>query len=180
MSDDLLSTGRNLPSYDPRPDIWMCKDQVRRELEMQNHAAHVPAGCPVSSWRCESGDCIPQSAQCDGYKDCTDGTDELDCPAIRQPQSEELVFSLFPPFYDRLNIKEYNPSPPARHYLLVEMQSVWLYPVLQTEWSQLGKLFSSCVKQSQLWKWRLDLIRFCVDDLDHFSGPSHTAMGQRK
>eukprot|EP00092_Neocalanus_flemingeri_P030526 GFUD01033144.1.p1 GENE.GFUD01033144.1~~GFUD01033144.1.p1 ORF type:complete len:1379 (+),score=380.56 GFUD01033144.1:81-4217(+) len=47
-----------------------------------------PAACPDSSWRCESGDCIPQSARCDGYNDCRDSTDELDCPPISQTQDK--------------------------------------------------------------------------------------------
>jgi len=38
-------------------------------------------GCPQMTWRCESGDCIPDAARCDGYNDCRDGTDELDCPS---------------------------------------------------------------------------------------------------
>ena len=48
------------------------------------HAALV--GCPVSTWRCESGDCVPEAARCDGYNDCKDGTDELDCPTAQPPQ----------------------------------------------------------------------------------------------
>jgi len=46
----------------------------------------APVGCPVSTWRCESGDCVPEAARCDGYNDCKDGTDELDCPTTQPPQ----------------------------------------------------------------------------------------------
>merc|ERR1712142_904412 len=46
------------------------------------------AGCPAQTWRCESGACIPEAARCDGYNDCKDGTDELDCTTTMQAPAQ--------------------------------------------------------------------------------------------
>lgn len=35
--------------------------------------------CEDNQFRCTDGLCIPASWQCDGDKDCSDYTDELDC-----------------------------------------------------------------------------------------------------
>ncbi|XP_078281510.1 basement membrane-specific heparan sulfate proteoglycan core protein [Rhinoraja longicauda] len=48
-------------------------------------AAPTPAGskalrpCPVDKAVCQNGQCIPRDYLCDGERDCTDGSDELDC-----------------------------------------------------------------------------------------------------
>ncbi|XP_069775261.1 basement membrane-specific heparan sulfate proteoglycan core protein isoform X3 [Narcine bancroftii] len=35
--------------------------------------------CPVDKAVCQNGQCIPRDYLCDGERDCTDGSDELDC-----------------------------------------------------------------------------------------------------
>ncbi|GCC31495.1 hypothetical protein chiPu_0009953 [Chiloscyllium punctatum] len=37
--------------------------------------------CPVDKAVCQNGQCIPRDYLCDGERDCTDGSDELDCGA---------------------------------------------------------------------------------------------------
>ena len=38
--------------------------------------------CTASSFRCDSGNCIPQQWVCDGDADCDGGSDERDCQAL--------------------------------------------------------------------------------------------------
>lgn len=39
----------------------------------------VESQCEADQFRCNDGLCIPASWQCDGDKDCSDYTDELEC-----------------------------------------------------------------------------------------------------
>lgn len=50
--------------------------------------------CTINQYRCASGQCVSEALRCDGYADCSDRTDEVDCtrpprcpPQLRCPHS---------------------------------------------------------------------------------------------
>ncbi|XP_065183994.1 MAM and LDL-receptor class A domain-containing protein 1-like [Sycon ciliatum] len=52
------------------------------------------AVCRYNQWRCHSGQCITQSARCNGHLyDCRDGSDELYCPATTPTPQATQVFT---------------------------------------------------------------------------------------
>ncbi|XP_034139570.1 basement membrane-specific heparan sulfate proteoglycan core protein isoform X17 [Drosophila guanche] len=40
--------------------------------------------CDILEFECDLGQCLPLEKKCDGYTDCGDETDELDCPAFTE------------------------------------------------------------------------------------------------
>lgn len=54
--------------------------------------------CAINQYRCASGQCVSEALRCDGYADCGDHSDEMDCtrpprcPAqLRCPYSHECL-----------------------------------------------------------------------------------------
>lgn len=53
----------------------------------------LPVGfppCHIGQFRCSNALCIPATYHCDGYKDCSDGSDEANCTAIACPDNKYL------------------------------------------------------------------------------------------
>ena len=41
-----------------------------------------PPECGEAEWRCGDGLCVSASAECDGVEDCSDASDEENCPGL--------------------------------------------------------------------------------------------------
>ena len=46
--------------------------------------------CRGVQFRCANALCIPAAFHCDGYQDCSDGSDEVNCTAIACPDNKFL------------------------------------------------------------------------------------------
>ena len=39
----------------------------------------IPGACRSDQWTCSNGDCIDALDRCNGYRQCSDGSDEDNC-----------------------------------------------------------------------------------------------------
>ncbi|XP_020802668.1 basement membrane-specific heparan sulfate proteoglycan core protein isoform X4 [Drosophila serrata] len=48
------------------------------------------ASCADNQFRCHNGDCVQGSARCDGYPECSDGSDEINCAGSLECQPNQF------------------------------------------------------------------------------------------
>lgn len=53
------------------------------------HFFYVSLGCTSEQFLCENGKCIDGSLRCNNRRDCSDGSDERNCPTEPPPTSTE-------------------------------------------------------------------------------------------
>lgn len=58
---------------------WGCCRRVLYSRKTTFCSSHGVYPCPLVSFRCSNGNCIPPSWQCDSENDCSDGSDETGC-----------------------------------------------------------------------------------------------------
>ena len=51
-------------------------NSLRMMKLLYSHFYFLAVKCPLNSYICLSGNCIPEKRMCDGYADCDDASDE--------------------------------------------------------------------------------------------------------
>lgn len=60
---------------------WNCPSNLNLNFNTWPDFFIVP--CAEHEFQCNNGLCIDSNAQCDGHKDCLDGSDEMKCPSCQ-------------------------------------------------------------------------------------------------
>ncbi|KAJ8949001.1 hypothetical protein NQ314_008307 [Rhamnusium bicolor] len=63
--------------------------QIKESLTPRESIRNFPV-CHGVQFRCANALCIPGAFHCDGYQDCSDGSDEINCTAIACPDNKFL------------------------------------------------------------------------------------------
>uniref|UniRef100_A0A8D8Y150 Very low-density lipoprotein receptor n=1 Tax=Cacopsylla melanoneura TaxID=428564 RepID=A0A8D8Y150_9HEMI len=72
----LISISEDVAIDDPHEVV---EDEVLFRTSNNSSTSNVDH-CSTSEFQCPSGECVHKSYQCNGVRDCKDGSDERDCP----------------------------------------------------------------------------------------------------